>query len=828
MGRLSFLNINSIRTKITAGIIILNIIILCIVNIVIDGFVKDIARESAIKHVQAAIIAYHRYEDQKERFLIKTVQSLSQVSFLKATMTIEDVDAKTIGFTSQQLAADTAIEKLFIFNASGNLKASTYPDVKPHELKSWAPYITQSLEGHAQYFITSLDYSPFRAGLSPIFVGSEIVGIIGIVETMNVPEEIAFAQEITNSNIITTYGNLNNFQQYSQDQQDILKVLYDNQLPAMSKRADFAPVGNRDMDQNYKIISVAGINIIATMISEPGIDGHQILYTKIDTIKSNVEPISLILLICSLVALLFSALSSHWVALKISHPIESLRKTAHQFSKGRFDVRSNINTKDEIGQLSQAFNQMADNIGKQRSKLIDKESAEKEMRRLAYYDSLTGLPNRRYFKEEIFLRLKLIKEMGKGEMAVMFIDVDNFKQVNDSLGHDIGDELLVHFSKSLQSCTREKDLVARSGHNSDEVPNSGYVSRLGGDEFTIVIFSREGNMRKATELISNRILNLFIKPLQLNGHAVKVGASIGIAIAPQHGTDTEELLKHADKAMYLTKQQGKNNFQYYDSESCFSSQQYLEAEKEILHALSTDELVVYYQPIVDAHTLDIIDAEALIRWQHPIKGLIPPDTFLPIIEQMGMMGALFHTVCSEVCQKLAKWKQQHNFPGRIHINVSGSQFSDESCYQILTEILKRFGIDGNQIGIELTETVFVKDFYSARNTIYLLKSIGVHIAIDDFGTGFSCLKYLTELPLDTLKIDKCFIKKGNQTRQNNIVVKNILHLANLMNLEVIAEGIEEKDQLAYIKQRKVKKAQGYLFYKPMPVDEFESLLSSTV
>lgn len=437
--------------------------------------------------------------------------------------------------------------------------------------------------------------------------------------------------------------------------------------------------------------------------------------------------------------------------------------------------------------------------------ITERKKIEEVNYKMAYYDSLTGLPNRVMFNEMLLEEFETSKKNNKN-FALAFIDLDNFKSINDSLGHSMGDELLAILADLIKSCLGEKDIVAR----------------LGGDEF-ICIFTNVKNKDSITEVM-NGMLNLLKKPLILNGYEHYATASIGIAIYPEDGNNIEKLKENADIAMYSAKETGKSNYKFYTPLMNIKIVERLELEDGLRNALNRNEFILFYQPQVDLYSSEITGMEALIRWKHPEKGIIPPMEFIPIAEETGLIGPIGKWVLYNACKDNKRWQDMGYPPLRVAVNLSAKQFDEENLVETIESILDEIGLNPKWLEIEITETIAMRDFERTSDILQRLNRIGIKVSLDDFGTGYSSLNYLKRLPIDTLKIDKTFLENIQRDSSEEIITKTVIDLARKMELVVIAEGVETVSQLDFLKKHECDKAQGYLFSKPLSKNDFEQVL----
>ncbi|MGF1682400.1 putative bifunctional diguanylate cyclase/phosphodiesterase [Photobacterium minamisatsumaniensis] len=440
---------------------------------------------------------------------------------------------------------------------------------------------------------------------------------------------------------------------------------------------------------------------------------------------------------------------------------------------------------------------------------IEKRRESEDM--LAYqatHDALTGLPNRKYGNERLEKELLKAKR-NHSTLLVMFIDIDNFKKINDTLGHLAGDYILQQGTNRLLYSVRQSDVLAR----------------LGGDEFLLII--PDFKSVRSAKLMASAILTLFDKPFIWHNQEVFLSTSIGLSIYPQDGNNAEQLLANADTAMYRVKQEGRNGFNFYTSDMNIDVQRNLDLDARLRQAISNEELELYYQPIVDLATNHIVGAEALMRWNDEKLGFISPEEFIPLAEKNGLIHPLGELALNKACTQAAKW--QSILPLNISINFSSVQFRYcDKLYKQIRYALLQSGLPANKLDIEVTESLLFDHNEEVLRLLNRLQSKGVQLTIDDFGTGYSALSYLQKFPFDRLKIDRSFLFDMHENDADRELVNAIIAMAKALNLRVVAEGIEEQWHIDYLKVKGCDFGQGYLFSKPMPADEFELLLQKQV
>jgi len=449
--------------------------------------------------------------------------------------------------------------------------------------------------------------------------------------------------------------------------------------------------------------------------------------------------------------------------------------------------------------------------------ITERKQAEKAIHRLAYYDSLTGLANRVLFKDRLSNALSYAQRHHL-HLAALFIDVDRFKVINDTLGHTVGDLLLIHVAERLSESVRQSDSVSR---HADQEPSHA-LARLGGDEFTILLTSLP--QPEDAGRVARRILDSLTHPFSIDGHEIFISASIGISIYPSDGTTVEALLKNADTAMYHAKEQGRNNCQFYSSGLNAAAAERLDLESDLRRALDRQEFVVYYQPKLNIHSRKILGAEALVRWKHPKRGLVPPGVFLNAAIDTGLIRPMDEWVLREACRQVQAWERAGLPPMTVSANVSNSLFHGRTLPGTVAEALRDSGLNPSQLELELTESIAMRDVEASVTMLEGLRTMGIRLSIDDFGTGYSSLSYLQRFPLSRLKIDQSFVR-DLLTNENNVkITRAIIAMAHSLNLSVLAEGVETDGQLTRLREEGCDEVQGYLFSRPVCAADFEALL----
>jgi diguanylate cyclase (GGDEF)-like protein len=525
----------------------------------------------------------------------------------------------------------------------------------------------------------------------------------------------------------------------------------------------------------------------------------------------------------------------------VADPVLKLAETARVVSENKdYSVRATVTSHDEVGVLIGAFNEMLTQIEAREEALTDsfreiqaaqnglfertqeleaanrdlereigeRERAEERARVLAFHDALTGLPNRLLFNDRLRLALSQADRHHR-KLAVLFVDLDRFKLINDSLGHSLGDILLRQVADRLITTVRHSDTVAR----------------LGGDEFTLLLPELHGPEDAART--ARKILRTIRKPFSLEGREVFATPSIGIAMFPEDGEDVDTLLKNADTAMYRAKDEGRDNFQLYTSAMNVHALKRLSLESGLRRALPNQELRLWYQPVVNLADGEIHGFEALLRWQHPRLGLVPPSEFVPVAEATGLIVPIGPWVLRTACEQVRAWQETSQRPLSVAVNLSARQFEQADLIAQIKRALDETGLPPESLELEIVESSAMRNAESAIKTLAQIKNTGVRIAIDDFGVGYSSLSYLRRLPIDTLKIDRSFVRDITIDPGDAAIVTAVVGLARTLKLRVVAEGVETREQLDFLRTHRCDRMQGFLMSAPLPPAECLSFIESS-
>ncbi|MEM6606056.1 MAG: EAL domain-containing protein [Pseudomonadota bacterium] len=530
---------------------------------------------------------------------------------------------------------------------------------------------------------------------------------------------------------------------------------------------------------------------------------------------------------------------------RITKPLRDLTVLADDVAAGRQVQTVPVSGIGEVRQISEIVNGMVTGMNRQKKSLdVDRKmlnlqvdrrdeqlsqqqkelaeakekvsTTEDRLRHLAYFDLLTGLPNRRLFSEQLGLLLRLAIRNGE-QLALLVLDIDHFKRVNDSLGTEAGDRLLKQVALRLEKSVRSSDVPHRTSDKEALMD----LSRMGGDEFAVVLNNLPDE--RGAAVIAARIIKALEQPFRIDDNEVAVAATVGIAIAPRHGKTTEALFRAADTAMINGKKQGRNCLQVYSGDMVISNKERLKLENELRKARERKQLIVHYQPQVDSRNAKLTGAEALVRWSHPDRGLVPPNQWIPIAEELGLIGDIGDWVLERACKDLAELRRIGLDLPKVSVNVSALQLN-EGFTRRVRETLDRANLDPGSLQIELTEGLMIGEQEATVQLLRQLKELGVRLSIDDFGTGYSSLSYLTRFPLNELKVDRSFVLGILESEQKAELVKAILAMGQSLGLEIVVEGVERVEEMDFFEQHSVHCIQGFLFSPAVPAKKLHKLL----
>ncbi|QEK11001.1 EAL domain-containing protein [Crassaminicella thermophila] len=486
----------------------------------------------------------------------------------------------------------------------------------------------------------------------------------------------------------------------------------------------------------------------------------------------------------------------------VMNKISIINNYLKRIQEGNYEDTIGLNSSDELGHIAKNINKIKEKIKSKEEELIIKQE---QIHYLSYYDTLTGLPNRMLFEKNLS---KMLEEARKNneKLALLYLDLDNFKKVNDTIGHTFGDLLLRNVGILLKKC----------------ICKEGIITRMGGDEFVAILpkADKKSDIMNCVEKISKSFQN----PWLLDDREFYITVSMGIAIYPDHGENVHMLLKNADTAMYAAKKQCKKSYHFYTSDMNIEMLEKLEIENSLRHAVERNEFLIYYQPKININNENISGVEALIRWKHPNKGFIPPNVFIPIAEETGLIIPIGEWVLKTACRQIRVWQELGYTPVYISVNVSVIQIKQPNFVDMVKGIIKETGIKPYLLELEITENAIMEDFELTNKILDDLRKLGIVISLDDFGKGYSSLNYLKQLEINVLKIDKSFVDDITENNTQQAIVKAVIEMAHSMDMSVVAEGVETWEQFKYLKDLQCDKVQGYLFSRPLPLIEMEDMM----
>ena len=475
------------------------------------------------------------------------------------------------------------------------------------------------------------------------------------------------------------------------------------------------------------------------------------------------------------------------------------------------EIGGRVPPEDKVSYLQKPFH--PHEVRQMAIALASKWRAERHITRLAYFDTLTGLPNREHVHNRLRSALESATEHGRS-LGVLYLDLDNFKRINDTLGHAVGDEVLIATAERLRKSLRHGDAMARDLVKAER---PGDLGRLGGDEFLVILPDIQSS--DAAARVADRLIKELQAPMQLSMHTVVVTPSIGIAVAPTDGTDADTLLRHADLAMYFAKRRSPGTYAFFDVSMNEGALQRYTIEGKLRGALERNELSLHYQPQIDMATGRIAGMEALLRWNNDELGVVPPNDFIPVAEDVGLIVPIGEWVLRSACEQAKKWRDEGLDIQRIAVNVAGAQFAMSNFPELVKSVLAETGLEASMLELEITESMVTKDERWATSVVEELHNIGVTIAVDDFGTGYSNFQRLQSLSIDRLKMDRSFVRDLGEQSDDRAIATAIIAMAKSLHVDVVAEGVESFAQLRFLQDHQCEQAQGFLLSRALPAGE---------
>ena len=614
----------------------------------------------------------------------------------------------------------------------------------------------------------------------------------------NIQTSLAFGDSVDANNIISSLANDKSMlcaAVFEPDGEVFTQFSYDDRCQSDSPQEFLSGISFDSEDQVYRFGN-DNFTLARRVEDANGLLGTIVLQSSYDDLNRHVNGIITGVIVITIGLLLFSYLLASIFQKYISRPILSLAEITGEIrNTHNYGLRADQKDFIELEKLSDGLNMMLDQI----------QANEQELMRLASYDTLTSLPNRSHFSNILYKSIKQA-EREEGGLAILFIDLDRFKHVNDSLGHSAGDELLISVANRLVKTVRGQDNLCRQG----------------GDEY-IVLLQNETDAGKIAE-IALRVVDEISKPFQIQGHQIVVTPSIGIVVYPQHGQSTEELLKNSDTAMYRVKNEGGCGYRFFSDDMNRAAEMRLSLESAIRYGIDENQFILHYQPQIDMQSGRICSFEALSRWQRSSKKLVMPMEYIPLAEETGLIMPIGNQALRDSLLYVKQLNQRFDLQLSIAVNISAHQFRQTNFYQSVIDLLAELEVDPQYLELELTEAVVMAHTEEAIGLMKKFRNSGIKLAIDDFGTGYSSLSYLKRFPFNTLKIDRMFIHDMEDRETNRKIVSSIIDLSHILNLSVVAEGVETENQARQLREMDCDIIQGYYFSKPLPTQEIEALL----
>ena len=808
----------TIQKKILAALVAVGIPVLFITVYILVHFLGFVEKKEIHDQLQSSRTAYLRFQEQQHELLITKAKAIAQIPYLKATLGIPGVDHETLFYLNSQLRAIADMPLMLILDADYIVKVDLNNKQSYGGILSELPGVSESASGNVYQGLWLYDEIHYSVVIVPIIIHDELLGLFVLGDRIDSPEAQKTIFEITGATPLfllqkAAFTGNNSISPHEID--SLIQRVFD-------KKAGFVDPTSLMVDA---VVSNDRYHSITIPLQHNA--GFLVLSKAAGKFDTGIETMRKTLVIVAVVTVLLGTLFGIWIASKISRPIRTLTEAAKQYGKGDLSGQIDLKSRDEIGDLASAFNRMIQDLEVTMSerelaieeleqltdtlerRVLDRteklEAVNSELQHLALYDQLTGLPNRTLANDRLNQAIRHSHRTGEA-FSVVMMDLDGFKQVNDGLGHAAGDRLLTKVADRLQPLIDGEDTIAR----------------LGGDEFVVIL--QNTDCKRATS-IASELLAAFDARFILGENSVSVSTSLGIAVYPEHGNDQSELLRHADVAMYAAKR-SKCGIQVYNPTQDPHSRRRLALIADLRLALERKELEVHFQPIIALKTGCIRGVEALARWNHPRKGFVPPDQFIDIAEETGLIRPLTQWVLETTLQQAADWRAVGlDIP--VAVNLSMLDLGEPQLAEHLSFLLARYQIPGKALTLELTESAMMESAERANTFMTDCQSVGIRFAIDDFGTGYSSLSYLKKLPLQSVKIDRSFIKDLVSDKGDYAIVRSIIDLAHNLGMSVIAEGVEDAAACTMLLKHGCEYAQGYYYCPPLPAQELTEAIHSS-
>ncbi|SEP88060.1 diguanylate cyclase (GGDEF) domain-containing protein [Ectothiorhodospira magna] len=792
------------------------------------------AYEQAMEHAVVQGMATmadqkHREIDTYLRERLHETQLLSQSAQVRGTIedtpqTLQDHEVQSFLDTFMQ---QTGYYDLLLINAQGDVVFSILEEDDLNTNLLHGPYqdtaLAQGFQRARQLLTTDLTgfypYPPSADAVaafmvSPVLHDGRFIGALAVQLNLSLLEPVI--------NDRTGLGSTGEIVMAQQAQDHALYMVNLRHIPEAAytyrrELSDIAPpMGAALSGQGGQGITLdyAGISVVAAWRYVPALRWGMVV--KMDAAEA-LAPVHQLRRLTAMVLggiLLITVLLAAVFAHSLIQPMRRLTRVTSEISAGNHQQRAVEQGPRELRHLARAFNQMTDQLiqfqnaleARVTARTLDLEHANARLHHLAHHDTLTNLPNRYSLTDRLAQALSLSQREGPG-LAVLFIDMDHFKNINDTLGHQVGDQLLIQVAERLRDCVRDSDVVAR----------------LGGDEFMVIL--TQINTPDQAGMVAHKIQGRLSKPFRIMDLVLHSSPSIGISLSPHDGTSVEALMKHADTAMYQAKSEGRNTFRFFCAEMNTAAQARMEIENDLRQALEQQQFHLVYQPQMDRQQGCFVSAEALLRWEHPQKGLIPPDRFIPVAEETGLILPLGEWVLAEACRQMRLWQQQGQRIERVAVNLSARQLVSDTLIGHVSRLLEYHHLTPDRLELEITESTAMREPTSSLRQLQSLRDLGIRLSIDDFGTGHSSLSYLKHLPVQALKLDKSFVRDIPDNRNSRAICAATITLAHTMGIQVVAEGVETTAQADFLGSLQCDLLQGYLYGRPLPADQWAATLT---
>jgi diguanylate cyclase (GGDEF)-like protein len=721
---------------------------------------------------------FARLIDQKFERLIEAARVLAADFALREAIATNDT--RTVQSALANHGARIKADRMMLFSLDGHVVADTLGALEPNEEFVFQALLEDARINGTSSSIELVGEHAYQFVIVPVLAPTPIARVVlGFVVDKGLVRDLKQLTALDVSFVARDGGNTLSMLATTLD-----TAMANSLLTELHKDINVARFGMDDQEQQLKIISLEP----PALKQRRSAHVAAVLQRSVAAATAVFDKLQTTLLALGIGSLLISLFGSAVIARNITKPLDVLADSAARIQGGDYTTPVALERNDEIGALAGGLDQMREGIAVR----------EQEIMRLAYEDSLTGLPNRALFNKWLNDACR-----GGGTATIIVMDIDRFKAVNDTLGHGVGDHVLREVAQRLRKFTAD----------------DGTVARLGGDEFAILFNTGAANstLRKAQQLYE-----LFDEPIPYQEQRLDVRASMGVATYPDHGSDASMLLRHADIAMYVAKR-SKSGYALYDPQHDTHRQEHLTMLGDLRRAVENDELQLYFQPKISIATDEIGEVEALLRWQHPTRGFVPPAEFIPFAEQTGYIKVLTQWVLKEVVRQAGEWLQ-FGMPLRVSINVSTRDLLDRDLLTTLSDLLAKYQTPADLICVEITESGVMEDPGAARKMMQQLHRLGVHLSIDDYGTGYSSLSYIAQLPVDELKIDRSFVANLATDSVSAAIVRSTIELGHNLGLKVVAEGVENLEAFNALKELNCDSVQGFYFSKPVTASKLESWL----